>query len=331
MRRDIITIGASAGGIGALSHLLARLPGDLPAAIFVVQHLSPEGKSGLADLLDRGTQLRVRWAEQGDAITPGTVYVAPPDLHLLITDTCIKLDAGARENFSRPSINRTFRTAAATFGSRVIGILLTGLLHDGVDGLRAIRRVGGVTIAQRPQEAQSPDLPLAAIRAGVVELELGLDEIAARLPRMVDEPSNHQPIPDDLVAEAAMDLEAPPDPRRMSAIGERTTVMCPECGGPLWAAGDENARAFRCYLGHAYGVRELLATESHEVERALWVAVRSLHDRASTLDVLAADSQRMGNMLAAESFARRASETRDHADRAREFLLKVQHARATGT
>jgi two-component system chemotaxis response regulator CheB len=331
VRRDIITIGASAGGVGALSHLLSRLPGDLPAAVLVVQHLSAGGGRGLAAIFDRAGKLPVKWADRGETIAPGTVYVAPPDLHLLVDAVGVRLNTGARESFARPSINRLFRTAAAAYGSRVIGVLLTGLLQDGVDGLRAIRRVGGLTIAQRPGEAHSPDLPLAAIQAGVVELVLGLDELAERLPRLVGEDAMAGRIPDDLVAEAAMDLEAPPDPRRMTAIGERTNIMCPDCGGPLWAGGDERTRSFRCYLGHAHDIRQLLETESHEVERALWIAVRSLHDRAATLDVLASDSRRMGNILAAESFAKRADETRGHADRAREFLLRLQHVSATGT
>lgn len=327
MRRDVVAMGASMGGVEAFTHVLAQVPPDFPAALLLVLHMGAGAPSQLANILGDAARIPVTWAQSGDSVVPGHAYIAPPDHHLLVGPTGLVLDTGARENFSRPSINRTFRSVAVHYGSRAIGVLMTGLLSDGVDGLRAIMRVGGVTIAQAPLDAQAPELPQAAIDAGVVDRQLALRQIVPALLALVHEDAAGAAIPEDLIAEAAMDLGVPPDARRMPAVGDQTTVRCPDCGGPMWAAGDERFRTFRCYLGHAHSTRDLLAGESIEVERALWTAVRALHDRASTLEILAADSRRIGNQLAAEQFDQRARETRNQADLAREFLLTIQHVR----
>src|SRR5262245_36673151 len=129
-RRDLVAIGASAGGIEALSTLVGQLTPSLPAAVLVVQHQAPYSPGALAGILQRQTSLPVAWAEQGEAIEPGRVYVAPPDVHMLVDDAHVVLTTGPRENRSRPSINRLFRSTAARHGSRAIGVLLTGLLDD---------------------------------------------------------------------------------------------------------------------------------------------------------------------------------------------------------
>jgi two-component system chemotaxis response regulator CheB len=162
---DIIVIGTSAGGMQALEILLGQLPEDLPAAIFIVQHLGPESSAEfLTTRMGKHTPLACRVARHGAAIKPGTVTLAPPDLHLLLQKNRVLVVKGPRENQFRPSIDPLFRSAAAYHGSRTVGVMLTGLMSDGTAGTDAIRRSGGVVVVQDPAEAEYPDLPRNVIR-----------------------------------------------------------------------------------------------------------------------------------------------------------------------
>jgi two-component system, chemotaxis family, protein-glutamate methylesterase/glutaminase len=138
--RDIIVIGSSLGGIEALSELVPQLPADLPAAVFVVQHTSPESRALLSEILDRRGPLPAVVAADGIAIEAGRIYVAPPDRHLLLTGSGVRVVYGPRENRARPAVDPLFRTAAANYRSRVIGVILSGLLSDGASGLHAVKR-----------------------------------------------------------------------------------------------------------------------------------------------------------------------------------------------
>ncbi len=163
--RDTIILGASAGGIDAISRVIHTLPHDLASAVLVVQHMAPHAEPMLVAILQRASEIAVRWAEQGDRIEPGYVYVAPTGVHIMITNSHIQLVGGERENFVRPSIDRLLRSAAETRGPRTIGVLLTGMLDDGVAGMRALQRAGGYTIVQDPADAAYPDLPAHALVA----------------------------------------------------------------------------------------------------------------------------------------------------------------------
>ena len=163
--RDTVVIGCSVGGTEALPRLLLQLPADLPAAVLIVQHLAATRTSYLVDILRQRSQFAVRWAEHGTRIEHGRVLVAPPAVHLVLQDDRVQLSQSARENHSRPSIDKLFRSAAANRGSRVIGVLLTGMLYDGVAGLGTIQQTGGVAIVQDPTDAAHPELPAAAVRA----------------------------------------------------------------------------------------------------------------------------------------------------------------------
>jgi two-component system, chemotaxis family, protein-glutamate methylesterase/glutaminase len=142
--RDIVVIGGSAGALEPLQRLLGDLPGDLPATLFVVIHTAANTHSMLGRILNRAGPLPADLARDGLAFEPGRVYVAPPDLHLLLDDGRMLLRRGPRENLSRPAIDPLFRSAAVAYGGRVIGVVLSGMLYDGASGLRAIKRCGGV-------------------------------------------------------------------------------------------------------------------------------------------------------------------------------------------
>jgi two-component system chemotaxis response regulator CheB len=161
--RDIIVVGASAGGVEALRELVHSLPDRLDASIFVTIHFPSSGKSVLPRILARAGHLPVRHPSGNEAILPGQIYVAPPNSHLLLRPRGIRLVRGPREHGHRPAIDPMFRSAALAFGPRVVGVVLTGNLDDGTSGLAAIRRRGGLTLVQDPDDALFPSMPRSAI------------------------------------------------------------------------------------------------------------------------------------------------------------------------
>jgi two-component system, chemotaxis family, protein-glutamate methylesterase/glutaminase len=325
--RDVVVIGCSAGGVEALPRILQQFSDDLEAAVLIVQHLAAGQPRYLADILRRASRLPVAWAEQGAEISRGRVLVAPPDVHMVISERHVQLTKGARENHARPSIDKLFHSAAAACGSRVIGVLLTGMLDDGVAGLRAIRQAGGVVIVQDPRDAAFPELPGRALHALVPDQTLRIDEIGAAITAIVGDRVGAAATPSELALESETDRGGAVSPDTRSMLGSQTVLTCPECHGPLWKVGDEELRRFRCYLGHASTATELLRASSLEIESALWSAVRALNDRATTLETLAADSTRIGDLQSAQAYEIRGREARKQAELARQFMLDVGRPR----
>jgi two-component system chemotaxis response regulator CheB len=320
---ELVVIGASAGGVAALPRLIRGLPADLPAAIAIVQHMAATSYMHLVDIIQRTTSLPVQWAEHGDDVVRGRVLVAPPGIHMLLADHKVVLAGGPRENRARPSINRLFRSAARSFDSRTIGVLLTGMLDDGVAGLDAIRKSGGVTIVQDPAEAEYESMPKAALAAGVTDHVSRIDEMGALITRLVREPALHKRVPDDVRLQAALDVESIARPESFNGY-EQSSVTCPECGGPMWEVGEAAVQQYRCFLGHAETAASLLDSQGIEVERALWAAVRALQDRALTYEKLCRDAKRLGTPRSAAIYETRAVEAREQAERARDFLVQLQ-------
>jgi two-component system chemotaxis response regulator CheB len=174
----VVVIGASAGGVEALSELFRQLPGDLPAAFLVVLHIGPFSPSRLPEILNNAGQLPAHHVTMAERIEPGKVYVAPPNRHLVVEDGSSNVIAAPKENRTRPAINPLFRTAAAAYGPRVIGVILTGVLDDGTAGLWEIKRRGGIAIVQSPAEALHPQMPQSAIANVDVDYTASLEEIA---------------------------------------------------------------------------------------------------------------------------------------------------------
>jgi two-component system, chemotaxis family, protein-glutamate methylesterase/glutaminase len=160
--RDIIAIGGSTGALDALKCIFANLPADLQAAVFVVMHIASDGGDMLADILDAAGPMAVKMAAEGDIIENGRAYVAPAGRHLLVDKGTIRLGQGPRENMVRPAVDPLFRSAALSYGPRVIGVVLSGMLDDGAAGLAAVKRCGGLTVVQDPADAQADDMPLRA-------------------------------------------------------------------------------------------------------------------------------------------------------------------------
>jgi two-component system chemotaxis response regulator CheB len=179
--RTIVAVGASAGGIEAVGALLSKLPANLTAAIAVTMHRSPFHSSDLGVLFGRRAAIPVAEAANGEVVEPGRVYIAPADVHMLRERDRIKLDRGPRIHFTKPAVDPLLESAAATYGRRVVGVVLTGGGHDGVSGLLAIKAAGGLCLAQDPSDAIQPWMPRSAIRFDHVDAVLPLDRIATVL------------------------------------------------------------------------------------------------------------------------------------------------------
>jgi two-component system chemotaxis response regulator CheB len=183
--RDIIVIGASSGGIEALKQLTAALPSDFQASVFIVLHMLRDRTSILPAILAKESRLPVSFGGNKEPIYPGHIYVASPNCHLLIEQDHLHSVSGPREHFSRPAINPLFRSAAHAYRNRVIGIILTGQLDDGVAGLWEIKRQGGLAIVQNPAEAQYPSMPVSALENVEVDYTLNIGEIPKLLGRLI--------------------------------------------------------------------------------------------------------------------------------------------------
>ena len=194
----IVVIGASAGGVDALTQIVRTLPADFPAPIFVVLHIPPDSPSLLAPILHREGSLPAKDAEDGEAYSNGTIYVAPPDKHLLIArNGTVRTSRGPRENRHRPAVDVLFRSAAAAAGPNAIGVILTGALDDGTAGLLAIKKENGIAIVQDPQDALYPAMPSSAIEHVRADYILPLADIPRQLTLIVHEgralPLPHKP------------------------------------------------------------------------------------------------------------------------------------------
>jgi two-component system chemotaxis response regulator CheB len=288
--RNVIVVGASAGGIEVLKVVVRSLPADLDAAMFVVVHIAPHSPPVLASILQRHTMLSVVSAEDGAAIRAGTITVGVPDHHLLLEPTRIRLTRGPRENRSRPSIDVLFRSAAQAHSTRVIGTVLTGNLDDGTAGLWWIRDRGGIAIVQQPESAEFPSMPRNALRyAGadhVVEPN-AIGPLLAELSRARAQRPESAPDP-ELELQVAVAAQERDSSIRLAAGAEPSPYACPECHGVLFRSRSAGIPAFRCHTGHAYSIGSLLAELSSRAEDAQWNALRAMEEEAFVLKELAA-------------------------------------------
>lgn len=297
-RRDIVVIGASAGGIQALSALVGGLPADFAAAVLVVVHVPPYAVSRLPAILSRVGPLPAAPARQGEPIEAGRIYVAPPDRHVLVRQGWIELTRGPRENHSRPAIDPLFRTAARAYGARVVGVVLSGALYDGSMGLLAIKTRGGTAVVQDPQEAAFASMPLSALQVVAADHVLPAAAMAPILCRLTGEAASDKG--DSGMADEEERLETAIAQDFAEQAGddraEETTVFtCPDCGGVLWQGGEGATLRFRCHVGHAYGPELLLDQKAEELEAALWKSLRLLREKATLTRQMATRSREDGN------------------------------------
>ncbi|WP_437539543.1 chemotaxis protein CheB [Sorangium sp. So ce726] len=273
---DIITIGASAGGVEALIVLLGGLPADLPASLFVVLHLPPTARSMLATILGRSTRLQVGVAVDGEPIERGRVYVAPVDNHLLLGDGVVRVVHSARENGHRPAVDPLFRTAAEVYGVRVIGVVLSGMRDCGTAGLLDVKRYGGIAVVQDPQDALFSEMPQNALDNVPVDHCVPLARLSPLLTDLVHQKASRSP------AEARAGTER----AKVDAI--ESDFTCPGCGGNLIRSDDGAMLHFRCKVGHRYSPEGLEDEQASALDAALWIALRTIEDSAALARRMAA-------------------------------------------
>jgi two-component system chemotaxis response regulator CheB len=274
--RDIVVIGASAGGVTALLELVSRLPSDLPAAVFIAIHMAAGHPSRLPELLSARGPLRASHPTDGEQPKAGRIYVAPPDNHLLVHAGYMNVLRGPKENGHRPSVDLLFRTASMAYGSRVIGVVLTGYLDCGTAGLLSIKARGGLALVQDPADAEAPPMPLSAISHVAVDHVAVLGRIAELLAELTQEPAPPQPPVSSEVRELEGEEPGLPAP-----------LVCPTCQGVLTEAQVNGFEEFRCHVGHAFSLSSVVAEQAESVERALWAATRALEESAGLSQRLA--------------------------------------------
>jgi two-component system, chemotaxis family, protein-glutamate methylesterase/glutaminase len=319
---DVVVIGASAGGVGFLQRVVQRLPPGLGAAVFVALHLPDGVRSMLPAILNRAGSLPVAHAENGATIRRGHIYVAPPGFHLTLEAGRMRVTRGAREHGLRPAIDPLFRSAALVFGSRTIGVILSGLLDDGTVGLREIKRAGGVAVVQDPAETPWPSMPESALANVDVDYTVQAAQIGELLGTLVestDAASIGATIDEETVQKEVRELTMHEDER--DHPGVPSPYSCPECGGVLWELQDGELFRFRCRVGHAYTSGSLTAQQATTVEHSLWTALRALEEQAAVKRRLAERMRHVGHPSSAAKFDRRVLELEGQAQSLRDLLL----------
>ncbi len=246
---------------------------------------------------------------------PGHVYIAQPGRHLLLHDGHILLRRGPRENLSRPAIDQLFRSAAASFGGRVIGVVLSGALSDGTAGLLAIKRCGGLAVVQDPADAAVSAMPQSALLNVDVDHVAPIRGMGPLLGALVHEPAGPTPeIPLDVRLEAAIAAQELADMKVDDMLGKPSRFTCPECHGALWEIEDEGLLRFRCHVGHAFTADTVAASQSDEVDRLLGTLQRSHQERAALARRMSRHERKEGRTILSEQLARRALEYEQDAE-----------------
>jgi two-component system, chemotaxis family, protein-glutamate methylesterase/glutaminase len=315
--RDIILVGASAGGVEALTALVRELPADLPASVFVVLHVPPHGASALPSVLSRAGRLPASHASDREPIRQGQIYVAPPDRHLLVREGEVRLGRGPEENRHRPAVDTLFRSAALTYGPRCIGVVLSGALDDGTSGLLTVKSRGGLTMVQDPKDALYPGMPGSALAHLTADHVASAGELGALLKRLIIDPS--QPalkIMDEKPEDRLEDRVAEEDMEAADALTKRSApsvFACPDCHGVLWELGEGEPLRYRCRVGHAYLAQSLGAAQDEKLDEALWSALRALKESAALSRKLADRSRERGLSHLASEYTQRVIEADDRA------------------
>lgn len=322
--RDIVVIGGSSGATAPLKTLLATLQPDFDAAVFIVIHIPARSLGLLTTVASAAARLPVHPAADDMLIERGHVYLAVPDRHLIIADGRLHLGKGPRENMARPAIDPLFRSAAISYGPRVVGVLLSGLLNDGSSGLEAIKRCGGFTIVQDPDDAIADEMPRSAMSAVEVDLAVPAARMGDVLAEVVRESAGPaMPVPPDIRLEVDIAAGERVDSGVLDRIGKPAALTCPECGGVLSLIDGSKPLRFRCQVGHSYTAGALATQQEGAVDEALRVALRIIEERAELVTRMAADARKTGRRSVAEMYDERAQEYRGYAETIRAAVLQT--------
>jgi len=322
----LLVIGASAGGTAILPEVIKQLPDDKTISVMVVLHLS---KSSVGELLvnrlQKFTSFKCKIPIHEEPLRAGHIYLAMPDHHLMVKENKILLGRGPLENRYRPSIDALFRSAAVAFGSRVIGIILTGMLEDGASGMYAIRNCGGVCIVQDPEEAKYPDMPQAVLNVVKPEFAVPVSEMGQAIKKSIAMAANRKKgkIPPEIVKEAEIAERVNIGIEQVEDLGNLSKISCPDCGGSLWEMNDNGFTRYRCHVGHAFSENGLIGSMEVSAESTLWIALRMLEERKNLLKQLADREKKRGKRNLATTYLDRSRELEAHAQKLKEILFAV--------
>jgi two-component system, chemotaxis family, protein-glutamate methylesterase/glutaminase len=317
--RDIVVIGASAGGVPALDAIIQRFPPELPASILVVLHLASGGNSLLSSILKRMGQLPAAVPDSRERLERGHIYVAPPDRHMLVLGNDVRLTGGPRENGHRPAVDPLFRSAARTYGPRVIAVVLSGTLDDGSAGAAMVRDRGGFVIVQDPEDAVYPDMPRNCLESAGADAVLPAAAIADKICELLEERLPDRSSVDDLDEQEENELVD----AQFAVNGSPTELACPDCGGALWERDEGDLVRFGCRVGHVYSPESLVAEHGKALEQALWAALRGLEERADLYRRMARRAQVAGRASTERRFRTRSEAAERHATAVREAVAKL--------
>jgi two-component system, chemotaxis family, protein-glutamate methylesterase/glutaminase len=326
--RRVIAIGGSAGAMRAVKALCDGLEPDIPAAVCIVIHLGTRGRDLVADALGGSCPIPVETAVDGQSLEHGRAYVAAADHHLIVVDDTVRLGHGPRENLARPAIDPLLRSAGVSYGSRAIGVVLTGMLNDGAAGLADLKRCGGLTVVQNPTEAAERDMPLAALAASDVDYRTPLAELGPLFKYLTSKPPGPSPPPpEDVKLEVEIALGLPAGTEATNRLANPVPLSCPACGGVLSQIRRSPPLRFRCQVGHAYTAEALASEQEGSSDEAMRVALRIVEERAVLTQKMADEARRGGLRHSAASFERTSAESRGHVVTLREALRRSQEGR----
>jgi len=327
--RDIIVIGSSAGGVKALVEFVKSLSPIFSASIFITQHIAPHTGSMLPDILSMLGPLNAKHPDDGEQIKPGQIYVAPPDHHMLLEEGKVLVKRGPKENRFRPSVDALFRSAAYTYGPRVIGVVLSGYLDDGTSGLWSVKRLGGLTVVQDPDDAAFPAMPTNVLEFVEVDHVVPIAELAALLTKLTAEPAPKKPKIKkehlDLL-EIELAIARQDNAFRLGIIdkGELTAFTCPDCHGALTKLIEGNLIRFRCHTGHSYTISALLSEVTESVESIMTQAMRGLEETNMLLNQLGNYFDESKKKEVAELFYQKADDANKQAKLMQDSIFKHQ-------
>jgi two-component system, chemotaxis family, protein-glutamate methylesterase/glutaminase len=327
--RNIIVIGASAGGFAAIKELVAGLPSDFQASLFIVWHMSPDIPSILPKVLNQQHKLYATHAYDHEPIVPNRIYVAPSDHHLLLEPGRVRVTRGPKENRFRPAVDPLFRSAAYAYGARMIGVVLSGALDDGTAGLWTIKQWGGLAVVQHPADAEVSSMPESALREVEVDYTVPIAEMASLLVQLSQEQvaETAEAVMKEEVENKKTMLEiriAAEDSAFESGImkfGALTPYTCPECHGVLSALRDGRITRYRCHTGHAYSADSLLATITERIEDSLYSAIRGVEESVMLLNHLGDHCAEVNQPKLAGAYFRKAQEAEARAQLIRSSIL----------
>jgi two-component system, chemotaxis family, protein-glutamate methylesterase/glutaminase len=324
-KRNIIVIGASAGGFEALKVLARDLPADLDASIFIVWHMPADIRGVLPEVLNRHGKIKAANAYDKETIEPNRIYVAPPDRHLIVESGQVRVTRGPKENRFRPAVDPLFRSAAHSYRQRVIGVILSGALDDGTSGLWTVKYFGGVAVVQDPRDAEVPSMPENALNEVAVDHVVPVSQMAELLVRLSRESIEaSEVIMEDekrIETEVGIAKEDSAFESGIMSFGRLTPFTCPECHGVLTELRDNDRPRYRCHTGHAFTSDTLLATVTENIEDSMWNTIRGIEESIMLLDHMGQHFSETNNTEMAMLYIEKAREARERVDTIRQAVM----------